>query len=213
MLETELVKAADGQSRWSMLVMHGLGDSMEGYRWLPDALGFKELNYLLINAPDPYYGGYSWFDFPGNAAPGIERSYKLLVELLEHQRQAGFPSEMTFIFGFSQGCLMAWEIGARYPCLLAGLIGISGNVANPQRLLRLQSPVARQQKFLVTHGTLDEILPIEPARKQAMEMKAGGFQVEWVEFDKPHTIAGEAELRIIRRFIKERLNAAPSPMS
>ena len=27
------------------------------------------LNYLLVNAPDKYYGGYSWFDYPDNIVP------------------------------------------------------------------------------------------------------------------------------------------------
>ena len=36
-----------------MIVLHGLGDSMEGYRWLPEALQLPWLNYLLVNAPDP----------------------------------------------------------------------------------------------------------------------------------------------------------------
>ena len=45
-----------------MVMLHGLGDSIEGYRWWPEALGLPWLNHLLVNAPDDYYGGYSWFD-------------------------------------------------------------------------------------------------------------------------------------------------------
>ena len=35
MLTHELIPAADKDSKWLMVVLHGLGDSMEGYRWLP----------------------------------------------------------------------------------------------------------------------------------------------------------------------------------
>ena len=35
MLDTELIPAAEADSKWLMMVLHGLGDSMEGYRWLP----------------------------------------------------------------------------------------------------------------------------------------------------------------------------------
>ncbi len=45
-----------------MVMLHGLGDSIEGYRWFPEAMGLPGMNYLLVNAPDEYYGGYSWFD-------------------------------------------------------------------------------------------------------------------------------------------------------
>ena len=38
MLTHELIPAADKESPWLMVVLHGLGDSMEGYRWLPTGL-------------------------------------------------------------------------------------------------------------------------------------------------------------------------------
>jgi phospholipase/carboxylesterase len=63
MLHSELIPAKEVESRRLMVMLHGLGDSLEGYRWLPEAMGLPWLNYLLANAPDDYYGGYSWFDF------------------------------------------------------------------------------------------------------------------------------------------------------
>ena len=57
MLEAELIAAREKDSRRLMIVLHGLGDSMEGYRWLPEAMNFPWLNYQLVNAPDQYYGG------------------------------------------------------------------------------------------------------------------------------------------------------------
>src|SRR6185369_9983471 len=106
MLDTEFVPAKEAGSLYLMVVLHGLGDSMEGYRWLPEMLAFPWLNYLLVNAPDPYYGGFSWYDFASDAGPGIERSRRFLFNLLDAQRAAGFSSEQTIVFGFSQGCLM-----------------------------------------------------------------------------------------------------------
>src|ERR1044071_7293796 len=109
MLQTELIAAAQTGSRRLLIALHGLGDSMEGYRWLPDAAGFPWLNYLLVNAPEAYYGGFSWYDFAVDAGPGVERSRKLLFALLDAQREAGFPTEETALLGFSQGCLMTIE--------------------------------------------------------------------------------------------------------
>ncbi len=70
MLDTEMIPAMEPDSTRLMIVLHGLGDSMEGYRWLPPALRLPWMNYLLANAPDEYYGGYSWFDFAGEPLPG-----------------------------------------------------------------------------------------------------------------------------------------------
>src|SRR5438309_7912694 len=127
MLHSEFIPAREN-SRRLMIMLHGLGDSIEGFRWLPDALGLPWLNYLLVNAPDSYFGGYSWYDFAGDASPGITRSRKMLFELLDHFREKGFSTEQTIVSGFSQGCLMTWEAGLYYPHRFAGLVGISGYV-------------------------------------------------------------------------------------
>jgi len=207
MLATELVPAAEKNSRRLMVVLHGLGDSAEGYRWLPPALGLPWLNYLLVNAPDPYFGGYAWYDFSGDARSGIERSRALLFELLDDQRRRGFPTAQTLVFGFSQGCLMAIETGLRYPHLFAGLAGISGYVHEPERLIQEMSPAALQQRFLITHGTDDPLIPFAAVREQINLLKAEGVHIEWHEFVKAHTIAGEDELRLICDFICSRYSS------
>ena len=38
MLHTELIPAVDPKSRRLMVMLHGLGDSIEGFRWLPEAM-------------------------------------------------------------------------------------------------------------------------------------------------------------------------------
>jgi phospholipase/carboxylesterase len=160
------------------------------------------MNYLLVNAPEPYYGGYSWYDFASDPAPGVEDSRRLLTELLDNQRSSGFPSEHTVLFGFSQGALMTLEIGCRYPHLLAGLAAISGYAFEPERLVTELSPVARQQRFLITHGLQDPVIPFAKAREHAQILKQAGLDVAWHEFAKAHTIAGESEIRVIRQFIE-----------
>ena len=201
MLETELIKAKDPNSRRLMVMLHGLGDSSQGYYWMPEALSLPWLNYLLVNAPDPYYGGYSWFDFAGNMVPGVARSRALLYKLLDEVRADGLPSESILLGGFSQGCLMSIEVGLRYPHRLAGILGISGYVCEPEKALKELSPVAFEQRFLVTHGTMDPLIPFQSARQQFQMLKSAGLNVQWHEFIKAHTIAGEAELAVIRNFI------------
>src|SRR2546426_11986039 len=99
MLDTELVPAVETNSRRLMVVLHGLGDSIEGYRWLPTALRLPWLNYLLVNAPDSYFGGVAWDDFSGDAGTGGERRRGLLFELLGEERKRGLAGEQTMLFG------------------------------------------------------------------------------------------------------------------
>ena len=113
MLVTDFIPAEEKGSRRLMVLLHGLGDSMEGYRWMPETLQLPWMNYLLVNAPDGYYGGFSWYDFASNPAPGIKRSRELLFQMLDGLREKGFPTSETILFGFSQGCLMTLEVGLR----------------------------------------------------------------------------------------------------
>lgn len=201
MLHTEVVRATDLGSKRLMVVLHGLGDSLEGYRWLPEAMGLPWLNYLLVNAPDSYYEGYSWYDIFGNPDPGIASSRAMLFELLDSLPTQGFVPSQTVLFGFSQGCLMALEVAVRYPSRLAGIVAISGYAHRDDELVKSFSPVARSQRVLFTHGTQDRLIPIAPVRAQVERLRAGGLDVQWREFIKDHTIAGEAELGVIRAFV------------
>jgi phospholipase/carboxylesterase len=202
MLQSELIPAPEKNSRRLMVMLHGLGDSIEGYRWLPEAMGLPWLNYALVNAPDQYYIGYSWYDFGGDILPGVRRSRQMLFEFLDDLRARGFPTEQTIIGGFSQGCLMAIEVGLRYPHRLAGVVGISGYVCEPEKLVQELSPVAFHQRLLVTHGMLDPLVPFALMRESVNILKAAGLHVEWHEFVKQHTIAGEDELDVIRQFVR-----------
>ena len=201
-LDREFVPAPDANSRRLWIMLHGLGDSIEGYRWFPEAMRLPWMNYLLVNAPDPYYTGFSWYDFVGNMMPGVQRSRQLLFELLDARRKEGFPTEQTILGGFSQGCLMSIDVGFRYPHRFAGIVGISGYVCEPKKLLQELSPVALQQRLLMTHGTQDPIVRFAEAREDASILKAAGLKVDFREFAKAHTIAGEAELEVIREFVR-----------
>src|ERR1035437_7252601 len=110
MLHSELIPAEQKDSRRLMVMLHGIGDSIEGYRWMPEAMDFPWLNYQLVNVPDDDYGGYSWLHL-NDMTPGIQRSRKLLFDLIEELRAKTFPAEQITFGGFSQGCLMAMEIG------------------------------------------------------------------------------------------------------
>ena len=204
MLDFELIPATDRDSRRLMVMLHGLGDSLEGFRWFPPALNLSWLNFALVNAPDDYYGGFSWFDFEGDPKPGVERSFRLLVELLDALRVRGFPTEETTLGGFSQGCLMSIEVALRYPHRLAGVVGISGRVSHPEKLVADLSPVAMQQRFFISHGTMDPVIPFALAREHVNVLKAAGLRVEWHELVKAHTIVGEDELELIREFVRRR---------
>src|SRR5271170_7017881 len=98
-LQSEFIPAADKNSRRLMVMLHGLGDSIEGYRWMPEAMNLPWLNFLLVNAPDEYYDGWSWFDLE-NLAPGVVRSRQLIFKLLDDLRAKGYSADQITLGGF-----------------------------------------------------------------------------------------------------------------
>ena len=99
---------------------------------------------------------------------------------------------------------MSIETGLRYNKRLAGIIGVSGYVHEPERSLKMASPVAKEQRFLVTHGTRDTLIPIKPVREQIEQLKRAGIQIEFHDLPKDHTVI-EPEIELFRKFICERL--------
>ena len=204
MLTSEFIASDIKDSPFLMFVLHGLGDSMEGYREIPQWMRCPWLNYVLVNAPDSYFGGYSWYDFEGDPAPGIQRSCELLLKLVASYEEKGFSLKHQFLFGFSQGCLLTVEVGIRTPGIMAGLVGISGYIHQPKELWAQRSAVALQQHFLITHGTRDPLIDSSQVKTQVDWLQSQGANIQWKIFDKEHTIAGEEEISWIRQFLEKR---------
>jgi hypothetical protein len=118
----------------------------------------------------------------------------------------GWPVERVIVLDSDQGQSGASTVdreGFKKPVSEVGLgrAGIALGLGAPQ-VARELSPVARQQRLLLTHGTQDPLIPLAPVRAQVAALKAADLDVEWREFDKAHTIAGEEELTVIRHFVE-----------
>jgi phospholipase/carboxylesterase len=192
-------------SQQLIVVLHGQGGSAEEFRPLQDELDIAELDYLLLNGPDPFYTGYRWYNWDGDPLADITRSRHLLAEVFTATEQAGYAPERTFLLGFSQGCLMTLEFGSRHTRRLAGYIGISGYVLDPAAILRDLNPEVNAGDWLVTHGTKDEMVRIEKTRAQIHMLQEGGFRIDYREYEKAHSLDEHRELPEIRAWIRARL--------
>jgi len=201
---THIWLPATNRSQQLMVVLHGLGDSARGFLWLQDALEIDSIDYLLLNAPEPYYSGYRWYDIGEDPLTGIVRSRNILSEVFAALSREGYSPDKTFLLGFSQGCLMTLEFGARHADRLAAYVGISGYSINPEELLRDLNPKVNHGDWLITHGTEDEILPVEVTRSQIQVLRNGGFKIDYREYLKTHTLDLDRELPDIRSWIANR---------
>ncbi len=201
--------ALETDSRKLLIVLHGRGDSAEGYHWLPEALGIDEFNFLFLNAPDPYQLGFSWYPVAPNQGPGILRSRQLLFDLLDKiQNKCGLRSTEIFLFGFSQGCLMSLDTVLRYPKVLGGAVGASGFVFFLEEYPKALSPVASLQHIMVNHGPADPMLPFEKTKAQIIRLQNMGLSIDWREYDKEHSIDHNLEIHDIKAFFRRLLDAS-----
>ncbi len=178
-------------SKKIMIIMHGRGDSSEGFTMLPDFLKIDEMNYLLLDAPVEYFTGLSWYQLPPNQLPGISHSSRLLTETLDMLFEEEFSAEESFLFGFSQGSLLTFEFGARYPRALAGYIAVSGYIYDAEKLLEEMNAEAAASNWLCTHGIDDNVLPFETSKEQVELLQNGGLNVTFRAYDKDHSIDRE----------------------
>lgn len=190
-------------SKKLIVVLHGRGDSSDGFRFFPQALDFDDVNYLLLDAPFEYYTGFSWYDLPPNQLPGIEYSKNILHEVFDMLFDGEFSPSQTILFGFSQGSLLTFEFGARYERELAGYIGASGYIYDASKILKEMNPEVNKANWLCTHGYEDDVLPFSQSKSQVETLQKGGFEIDFRAYHKVHTV-DMGELNEIREWIVER---------
>lgn len=191
---------AEEPSNKLIIVLHGRGDSAEGFRFFPQELGFTDVNYLLLNAPYEYYPGYSWYDLPPNQSQGIHASSEMLTHTLDILFSEQFTPDQTILFGFSQGSLLTFEFGSRYKEVLAGYMAISGYIYDSEKILKEMNPKVNQGQWFCSHGYEDDVLPFEQSQAHVKNLQAGGFKIDFRTYHKPHTIALE-EIKDIKQWI------------
>jgi phospholipase/carboxylesterase len=188
-------------SKKLMIILHGRGDSSEGFTGLPEFLDMDEMNYFLLDAPFEYFTGFSWYQLPPDQLPGIEYSSKLLTEVLDELFEEKFNVEESFLFGFSQGSLLTYEFGARYHKVLAGYIAVSGYIYDADKLLMEMNQDVNRSNWLCTHGTYDNVLPFETSKEQVEILQDGGFEIVFKSYEKDHSIDRD-ELTMISEWMK-----------
>lgn len=193
-----------------MIVLHGRGDSSKPFRQLPEELELPEMNYLLLNAPRKYDGGYSWYGLEPNHKKGILRSRERLHLLVEELVMQGWRTEDVFLFGLSQGCLMACDLAMTYPSRFAGLIGVSGYVWFFERWKSKLSKSIYKTPWIMTHGFDDEDIPIEETRAQVKRLLRTGLRVEWMEMAKGHEVEVTYEAPMLGRWVRRQVDVSRS---
>ena len=154
-----------------------------------DQMNLPWLNYVLVNAPDPYFTGFSWFDIQGDHEEGIARNRQLLFQTIEKVCETeDIQPSPPFVFGFSQGCVMTIETVHALSTSPGRFDRCFGIRPSTESSLAEAQPHAKTHPFLLTHGSFDAVIPHSPVEKQVDRLAEAGIRCQWKVFPKEHTV-------------------------
>ncbi|MES2964126.1 MAG: alpha/beta hydrolase [Bdellovibrionota bacterium] len=186
-----------------MVVLHGKGDSVEAFLEIQDELKLPHFNFLLLNAPKKYSGGYSWYALEPRHEEGVREARRKLFDLVDELAMAGWRPKDIFWMGHSQGALVASDLVLNHPEAFGGLVGVSGYVWFFRGWrARLKQSGALRTPWLFTHGTRDRVIKPNEIREDIAELVAGRVPVLYREFPKGHDFDYSNEVPFIRRWIR-----------
>jgi phospholipase/carboxylesterase len=184
-----------------LLLLHGwTGD--ENSMWVFARQLPSDYWILAPRAPHPTKpSGYSWRVGPPSrgSSPGVEDLRPALQGLLllldrfaaEHQ----LPLAAWNMMGFSQGAVMAATIALLFPERVNRLAMLAGFLPRGAEDLTASQPLRGKHVF-VSHGSLDETVDIELARKAVRLLEAAGASVELCEDEVGHKVSANCMRRL-----------------
>jgi phospholipase/carboxylesterase len=178
-----------------LILLHGYGSNKEDLfsfaEELPDKL-------LIISAQAPYemgYGGYAWYAINFDDVKGKFSDLKqaktsldiVAVFIDEIKQKYKTDPDKTFLLGFSQGAILSYSLSFFYPNKVQNVIALSGYINT--ELLPKEISKEIQTSYYCSHGSVDQVLPIEWARKSKPFLDNLGFQNAYSEYPVGHGVA------------------------
>ena len=204
-----------GAPTHAVVLLHGYGSDgndligLGGY-WrdlLPGAV------FVAPNAPEPCRdnpAGYQWFPVefgrPDFRFDGAAHAAPVIREFLgELWRQTGLGPEHTILGGFSQGAMMALNVGLQLDRALLGILAFSGALIAPPGFADSTRP---RPPICLVHGDRDQVVDPDLSAQAAAVLGGMGYDVRFhIEPDSGHTIT-EDGLAFASAFIKSVATAA-----
>lgn len=176
---------ASGRAPQSLVIfLHGYGSNGDDLISLADywRIALPDTAFVSPNAPEICPGapdGYQWWGLsnltPGGRAAGVRKPAAGLNAFIDAQlAHYGLVETRLALVGFSQGTMMALHVGPRRAHALAGIVGYSGMLADPDELM---TEVATRPPVLLIHGDADEVLPVASLAKARQGLEAAGLDV------------------------------------
>jgi len=179
-----------------LILLHGYGSNEEDLFSFASELP-EEVCIISLRAPrdlQPY--GYSWYDIVYTADnqkfsdddQAIE-SRDAVANFID-EAVAAYPVDANNVtlLGFSQGTILSYAIAFTYPEKVNRVIALSGYLNT-----KIFSIAADKEysglDFYCSHGSVDQVIPIDWARKAPKFLDALGIKHIYSEFPVGHGVA------------------------
>ena len=180
-----------------IILIHGYGSNEE------DLFSFApELpeNAFIVSVQAPYQVppyGFAWYAISFDAdmnkfsddAQAI-KSRDLLVEFID-ELCAKYPIDQKDVnlIGFSQGAILSYALAVTYPEKVNKVVALSGYFNADIMQPKADLSVYNHLKIFGSHGTVDQVIPVEWARKASELLKSYAISFEYKEYPVGHGVA------------------------
>jgi len=191
----------------TILALHGLGSNEEDLiglaPHLPDSLLWISPRAPLTLGPN----SFEWYRVkmigrpdPEQVASGLETIDHFIDEILP-----AYPIDPNklFLLGFSQGSLLSMCYALEHHDRVAGVIAQSGYI--PSHInLEINEADLKNKPFIMTHGILDTMIPVEWARTSRDRLQTLGVDLTYHEFQMGHNVSMDS-LKVISAWLRKQL--------
>ncbi|RCK65269.1 Acyl-protein thioesterase 1 [Candida viswanathii] len=217
------IPANGAHGKAALIFIHGLGDTGQGWSWLPQLIVQSKLittpiNYVFPNAPEipiTVNNGFrmpAWFDIyefgNPNAKQDVEGFFKscdILKSLVKQQiEEFNIPPEKIIIGGFSQGAAISLATTAIMDTKIGGCIALSGFCPVRKEVQAKKLSANFDTPIFEGHGTADPVINYDYGKLTSEFYKELGFKdLRFHTYPGVAHSASDEELIDVVRFIKQ----------
>lgn len=201
LLETVVIDPS-GDPAGTVIWLHGLGADAHDFEPIVPLLDLnRPLRFVFPNAPvrpvtiNAGAEMRAWYDAnpndPTSGQGDIAASVEAVAALVEQERINGTPAERITLAGFSQGGVIALELGLSFRHRLAGIMALSTYVHDHEHLVDRIDFANVDCPIFIAHGLHDPMIPITRAITAREALRGLNYQVEWHEYTMAHQVCPE----------------------
>lgn len=195
-----------------LFMLHGYGSNEEDlFSFAPELPG--ELCIISIRAPytlQPY--GYAWYAINFDAEKGkwsndeeaIASRDNIVTFIDEACTAYGLDSQNVNLLGFSQGTILSYAVALSYPEKIKNIVALSGYINEKILKESYQKNDFSTLNFYCSHGEVDQVIPVEWARKAPTILKKLGIKHIYEEFPAGHGVVPQ-NFYALKKWIQEKI--------